>query len=139
MLSNRIYLFLLGQILPTIMIGIYTYSLILIALALMFTLAGIIKASLFTGAGMPAGISTGAFPPTGTSCDASSVRQPMRDPFTANALYAAVGNSFSAVILNFLPTAFNQRKIIATTPNRFDGCGDSSFYFKSTCYQNSIQ
>ncbi len=115
------------------MIGIYTYSLIFIALALMIAVTGIIKVILFTGAGMPASHCTGAFLPTGTSCDASSVRQQLRNPFTANALYAAVGNSISAVKLSFLPTAFNQRKTTTTTPNCFCSYGDSFFSYPSTC------
>lgn len=115
------------------MIGIYTYSLIFIALALMIAVTGIIKVTLFTGAGMPASHCTGAIPPTGTYYDASPAPCQMRKPFTANALYAAVGNSISAVKLSFLPTAFNQRKTTTTTPNCFCSYGDSSFSYPSNC------
>jgi hypothetical protein len=82
---------------------------------------------------------TGAFPLTGSYLDSMFPGRQMRIPFTANALYAAVGNSFSAVLFIFLPTAINQRKIVSTTPGCNSIHGDSSFHptaiqskFKST-------
>jgi len=110
------------------MIGIYTYSLIFIALALMFACMGAIKVVLFAGAGLQACSYTGAFLPTGISRYASQSRLRVRNPFTATALYAAVGSCLSTVFIHFLPTATIQRKITVTTPGFENRYGDSHLH-----------
>lgn len=121
------------------MIGIYTYSLIFIALALMIALIGIIKVTLFTGAGMPASHCTGAIPPTGTYYDASPAPCQMRKPFTANALYAAVGNSFPLLNYPSCPLHSTSARQPQPLQTAFAVTETLPFHIHPPVYQNSNQ